>query len=68
MLYRYVVLAERARGFHDLEEAKRFALANVPAVVCERQQREGQPAQLVEICRHDFLFDSERNEWRVMMG
>jgi hypothetical protein len=67
-LYPYLVLAERVRGFDTLDEAKVFALANVPSVICERRRTpEGKP-QLVEILRHDFLYDRERKEWRIMMG
>jgi hypothetical protein len=67
MAHRYVVFAERARGFDTLESAREFALANVPAVVCERVRR-GASTQLVEIARNDFLFDEARGEWRVMFA
>jgi len=67
-LHRYVVLAQRARGFDDLERAKQFAAANVPAVICERQIAADGIGRLVEIMRHDYLYDEDRNEWRVMMG
>lgn len=67
-LYQYVVFAERMRGFDTIEEAKEFARANVPSVICERQTGlDGRPA-LVEVLRHDFLYDEERREWRVMMA
>lgn len=67
-LYPYVVFAERMRGFDTIDEAKEFALANVPAVICERQTGpDGRPT-LVEILRHDFLYDEDRKEWRVMMA
>jgi hypothetical protein len=67
-IHRYVVLAQRVRGFDDLEHAKQFAAANVPAVICERKQSPNGGTSLVEIMRHDFLYDEERDEWRVMMG
>jgi len=61
--HQYVVLATRARGFDTLEEAKSFALANYPSVVMERKD-----GVLVEIARHDFLYDESRGEWRIMYG
>ena len=67
-LHRYVVLAQRVHGFDDLERAKEYATANVPAVICERQMTEEGLTRLVEIMRHDFLYDEDRDEWRVMMG
>jgi hypothetical protein len=67
-LYPYVVFADRMRGFDMLEEAKEFARANVPSVICERQLgSEGSPV-LVEILRHDYLYDEERKEWRTMIA
>lgn len=67
MAHRYVVLADRVRGFDTLEEAKPFALANLPAVICERiVTPDG--LTLVEVMRHDFDYDPVRNEWRVMVG
>lgn len=65
--HRFVVLADRVRGFDTLEEAKRFALSNVPAVICERVRTE-HTSTLVEIMRHDFNCDAERDEWRVMLA
>jgi hypothetical protein len=67
-LFRYVVFAERVRGFDDLEEAKRFAQVNVPSVICDRETLPDGQTVLVEILRHDFLYDRERQEWRIMMG
>jgi hypothetical protein len=67
-LFRYVVFADRLRGFDDLEEAKRFAEVNVPSVVCERQASAEGGTVLIEILRHDFLYDPERREWRIRMG
>src|SRR5689334_13473081 len=66
--YPYVVFAERLRGFDTLDEAKAFAQANVPSVICERRRTPEGASQLVEILRHDFLYDRERKEWRIMMG
>ena len=66
--HRYVVLAQRVRGFDDFEGAKEFAVANVPAVICERQVVADGTTCLVEVMRHDFLYDEDRDEWRVMMG
>jgi hypothetical protein len=67
-VHRYVVLAQRAIGFDDLAQAKEYAAANVPAVICERRVVENGTTCLVEIMRHDFLYDDVRDEWRVMMG
>ena len=66
--HRYVVLAQRARGFDSLAEAKQYAVANYPAVVCERIRQSDDTEALVEVIRHDFLYDEERGEWRVMLG
>jgi hypothetical protein len=68
MAHPFVVLADRVRGFDTLEEARRFALANYPAVICERRATPGGGSELVEIQRHDLLYDVERGEWRVMLG
>jgi hypothetical protein len=67
-LHRYVVLAQRARGFDEFDKAKEYALANVPSVICERSFHADGTSTLVEVLRHDFLYDDERNEWRVMLG
>jgi hypothetical protein len=67
-LYRFVVFAQRLRGFDTLEEATEFARANVPSVLCERVSRPDGPPELVEILRHDFLYDDARGEWRIMMA
>jgi hypothetical protein len=67
-MHRYVVLADRARGFDALEDAKRFALSNFPAVICERHIRPDGTSELREILRHDRLYDPERREWRVMLA
>jgi hypothetical protein len=67
-LYPYVVFAERMRGFDTMEEAKEFARANVPSVICERQPGPDGSPILVEILRHDYLYDEERKEWRTMMA
>lgn len=66
--HRYVVLAQRLKGFDDLETAVQYAASNVPAVICERRVGEHGGSILVEIKRHDFLYDAERDEWRVMFG
>jgi hypothetical protein len=65
MAHRFVVLADRVKGFDTLEEAKRFAQGNLPAVICERVSTDG-GSTLVEVMRHDFDYDAERDEWRVM--
>jgi hypothetical protein len=67
-LHRYVVLAQRVRGFDEFAKAKQFAEANVPSVICERKLRDDGTTGLVEVLRHDFLYDEERQEWRVMFG
>jgi hypothetical protein len=67
MPHRYVVLADRARGFDTVEEAVLFARANVPSVICERRSLKDGQTRLEEIMRHDFLYDAEREEWRIMM-
>ena len=66
--HRYVVFADRILGFDDLEAARVFALANVPAVLCERVRTSDGRSQLREIVRHDFLYDEATSSWRVMMG
>jgi hypothetical protein len=66
--HRYVVLAERIRGFDTESEARRFAQANVPSVICERLTAADGTTSLHEIARHDLLFDEARAEWRIMMG
>jgi hypothetical protein len=65
---RWVVLAERVRGFDSFEEAKAFALANYPAVICERRADPDGNLRLVEVARHDFLYDEARGEWRIMLA
>ncbi len=64
----YVVLAERLRGFDTIEEAKAFSMANVPSVICERRRAADGSSLLVEILRHDLLYDGDRHEWRIKMG
>ncbi len=66
-LYPYIVFAERLRGFDTLEAAKEFSLVNVPSVICERQFDSMGKSRLVEVMRHDYLFDEAREEWRFMM-
>ena len=68
MPHRYVVFADRIRGFDKIEDARVFARANVPAIVCERQTGDGGRSELCEIFRHDLLYDEQRREWRVMIG
>jgi hypothetical protein len=67
-LHRYVVLAQRVRGFDELANATEYAKANLPAVICERKLRDDGTTGLVEVLRHDFLYDDDRKEWRVMLG
>ena len=67
-LHQYVVLGQRVRGFDEFQRAKEYAQANVPSVICERKLREDGTFGLVEILRHDFLYDADRGEWRVMFG
>lgn len=64
----WVVFAERVRGFDTREAAIAFARANVPSVVCERREDDAGAKVLVEVLRHDWLYDEERHEWRVMLG
>ena len=64
----YVVLAERVVGFDTLAQAKEFALGHPPCVICERRRNPDGTTVLIEVLRHDFLFDEERGEWRVMMA
>jgi hypothetical protein len=66
--HRYVVLAQRLKGFDDFETAAQYAASNLPAVICERRLGEHGRSVLVEIKRYDFLYDAERDEWRVMLG
>ncbi|HEY3351625.1 MAG TPA: hypothetical protein VGQ83_00120 [Polyangia bacterium] len=65
---KYVVMATRIRSFETLDEALAFARLNLPSVVLERRD-DGQGGTIaVEIMRHDWLYDAERREWRVMLG
>jgi hypothetical protein len=64
-LFPYVVLAERLRGFDTLDEAKRFAEVNVPSVICERRPGPEGGTVLVEILRHDFVYDAPSGRWRI---
>ena len=68
MPHRYVVFAERIRGFDSLEQAERFARCNFPAVICERRLNAEGTLELVEVSRHDYLYDADRAEWRIMLG
>jgi hypothetical protein len=56
------------RGFDTLEEATAFAKANIPSVICERKALPDGKRVLVEVLRHDFLYDSARKEWRIMIA
>ena len=67
-MHRFVVLADRVRGFDTREEADRYARANYPSVICERRIGEDGQSNLVELARHDFLYDSETREWRIFLG
>jgi hypothetical protein len=67
-LYPFVVLADRLRGFDTLEEAKQFACEHAPCVICERRLNDDGVPQLVEILRHDYLYDEEHHEWRTTLG
>ncbi len=67
-MHRFVVLADRVRGFDSLDEAKAFSLANVPSVICERRTKADGASVLVEVARHDFLYDEERKEWRIHLA
>jgi hypothetical protein len=66
--HRYVVFAGRMRGFDALEDARAFATANPPAVICERVPILEGGSELREILRHDFLYDAASGQWRMMMG
>ena len=67
-MLRFVVFAQRLRGFDTLEEAERFARANFPAVICERLVGPDGTSELVETSRHDYLYDPTRDEWRIMLS
>jgi hypothetical protein len=67
-LHRYVVLAQRVRGFDELAKAREYAEANVPSVICERKLRDDGTTGLVQVLRNDFLYDEARGEWRIMLG
>ena len=67
-MHRYVVLADRVRGFDTREAAETYARANYPAVLCERRTVGDGPSRLVEIARHDFLFDVQRGVWGVLFA
>jgi hypothetical protein len=67
MPHPYVVFADHLRGFQSLAEALDFAEANPFSVVCERRGGDERLPILVEVARHDFLYDREHREWRVMM-
>ena len=66
--HRYVVFADRMRGFDSVDEARSFAIANPPAVICERRKRPDGRSILEELQRYDWLYDEERAEWRYMLG
>lgn len=65
---RFVVLARRARDFDTFEEAVAFATHNFPSVICERIDSPDGRSVLRERARFDLLYDSNRREWRVMLG
>ena len=67
-VHRFVVLADRVRGFDTQAEAERYARANFPSVVCERRAKEDGTSELVELVRHDFLYDPERGVWGIFLG
>jgi hypothetical protein len=67
-IHRFVVLADRVRGFDTREEAERYARANFPSVLCERRTQEDGSDQLVELVRHDFMYDPERGAWSIFLG
>lgn len=66
-LYPFIVFAERMRGFDTLEAAKEFAGVNIPSVICERQFDAMGRSTLIEVLRHDYLYDEVRQEWRYLM-
>lgn len=66
--HRFVVLAQRVRGFDSLEEAAAWAQESIPAVVCERRPAAGGGTVLVEVLRHDLLPDPESGLWSVRVG
>ena len=68
MAHRWVVLAEHVKGFDTLEQAKAFSLLNVPSVICERRTGDDGRSEIVEVLRHDWLYDEVRHEWRYMLG
>lgn len=65
MTHHFVVLADRVRGFDERADAERYARANYPAVLCERRTLPDGRSHLVEIARHDFLYDDTRGEWGI---
>jgi hypothetical protein len=67
-IHRFVVLADRVRGFDTLEAAEAYARANYPSVLCERRTEADGSSRLVEIARHDFLFDEEIGSFRIFLG
>jgi hypothetical protein len=67
-LGRYVVLSQGVRGFDELAMATEHAKTSLPSVICERMVRDDGTTGLVEILRHDCLYDEERREWRVKLG
>jgi hypothetical protein len=68
MPHAYVVLADRVVGFDTLEDARRLLEAFAPSVLCRRESDPNGNSVLVEILRHDWLYDEERGEWRMMIA
>jgi hypothetical protein len=64
----YIVMTSRIRTFDTLAAAQEYARLNVPAVILERQVDAAGESVSVEIMRHDWLYDPERGEWRVMLA
>ena len=67
-MHRFVVTADRVRGFDTREEAEAYARANFPSVLLERIRAEDGSSRLVELARHDFLYDAEQDAWRIYLG
>jgi hypothetical protein len=39
-----------------------------PAVIMERRTQPDGSSRLIEVARHDFLYDAKSGEWRIMFG
>jgi len=65
------VSAHRAVSADPLDRARALladARANFPSVLLERIRAEDGSSRLVELARHDFLYDAEQDAWRIYLG